>query len=75
VVALRIAGAAGLLGLAAACGAGTGGGTGAVGRDQANPINAAALSASDVTISETGSTLLYPSRAPGRRRTTSRTRG
>ena len=60
VAALRSAGAAGLLGLAAACGAGTGGGTGAVGRDQANPINAAALSASDVTISETGSTLLYP---------------
>jgi phosphate transport system substrate-binding protein len=60
VAALRIAGAAALVGLAAGCGAGAGGGTGAVGRDQADPVNAAALSASDVTITETGSTLLYP---------------
>ena len=65
VAGLRIAVAAALVGLAAACGAapGAGGaenaGAGA-GRDQAGPISAAALSAPDVTISETGSTLLYP---------------
>jgi phosphate transport system substrate-binding protein len=59
VAALRIAVAAALVGLAAACGAATGGGA-AGGGGQANPANAAALSASDTTISETGSTLLYP---------------
>jgi phosphate transport system substrate-binding protein len=59
VAALRIAVAAALVGLAAACGAATGGGA-AGGGGQANPVNAAALSASDTTISETGSTLLYP---------------
>ena len=47
-------------GLAAACGAGTGAGTGAAAEARPNPINAAALSASGVTITETGSTLLYP---------------
>ena len=59
VAALRIAVAAALVGLAAACGAATGGGAGEA-KAQANPINAAALSASDTTITETGSTLLYP---------------
>src|SRR3984957_4998551 len=60
VAALRIVVVAALAGLAAACGAapgpvggaGTGAGTG--------PISAAALSASGVTVTETGSTLLYP---------------
>ncbi|HEX4093834.1 MAG TPA: phosphate ABC transporter substrate-binding protein PstS [Trebonia sp.] len=54
--ALRIAVAAALVGLAAACGAATrpDGGNGKA------PVDAAALSASDLTISETGSTLLYP---------------
>jgi phosphate transport system substrate-binding protein len=65
VAALRIVVVAALAGLAAACGAapgkvgGTGGGTG-TGTDQTGPISAAALSASDVTVTETGSTLLYP---------------
>jgi phosphate transport system substrate-binding protein len=58
VAALRIAAAAALVGLAAACGAGTGSGAGA---DQAGTTaKADALSASDLTITETGSTLLYP---------------
>jgi phosphate transport system substrate-binding protein len=52
---LRIAVAAALVGLAAACGAGA-----RPGADPAATINAAALSASDMTITETGSTLLYP---------------
>jgi phosphate transport system substrate-binding protein len=59
VAALRIAGVAALAGLAAltaACGAGGGAAAGA--GPQAG--TAAALSASDVTITETGSTLLYP---------------
>ncbi len=46
-----------------ACGAAPGavGGAGSgAGTDQAGPISAAALSASDVTVTETGSTLLYP---------------
>ena len=59
VAALRIAVAAALVGLAAACGAATGAGAGR-GEGPANPINAAALSASATTITETGSTLLYP---------------
>ena len=53
VAALRVAVAAALVGLTAACGAGTG-------NDQAGPVDAAALSASGVTVTETGSTLLYP---------------
>ena len=57
VAALRIAVATALMGLAAACGAGAGVGAAA---DPAGTVNAAALSASDVTITETGSTLLYP---------------
>jgi phosphate transport system substrate-binding protein len=70
VAALRIAVTAALVGLAAACGAGTGApGAGAnpganpgavAGKDLTGPVNAAALSASGVTITETGSTLLYP---------------
>jgi phosphate transport system substrate-binding protein len=55
VAALRIALAAALAGLTAACGAAAGGGGG-----QTIPVNAAALSASGTTITETGSTLLYP---------------
>jgi len=61
VAALRIAVAAALVGLAAACSADASGGTGAAaGNGQAGPVNATALSASNVTITETGSTLLYP---------------
>jgi phosphate transport system substrate-binding protein len=66
VAALRIAVVAALAGLAAACGAapgpasGAGGGGRGAGTDQAGPISAAALSASGVTVTETGSTLLYP---------------
>ena len=57
VAALRIAVAAALAGLAAACGRPA---AGRRRRGQAIPVNAAALSASGTTISETGSTLLYP---------------
>jgi phosphate transport system substrate-binding protein len=59
VAALRIVVVAALAGLAAACGAAPGK-VGGIGKDQAGPISAAALSASDVTVTETGSTLLYP---------------
>ena len=69
VAGLRIAVAAALVGLAVACGAASGAvgghnaGAADAGEDRAGPISAAALSASDVsdvTITETGSTLLYP---------------
>src|ERR1700722_20034588 len=54
VAALRIVVIAALAGLAAACGAAPGD------VSRAGPVSAAALSASGVTVSETGSTLLYP---------------
>ena len=59
--AVRIAVVAALLGLTAASGAVAGGSqAGGVGHARAGQINDVALSAADVTISETGSTLLYP---------------
>jgi phosphate transport system substrate-binding protein len=63
VAALRIVVVAALAGLAAACGTAPNAGGRAGGgpdTDPAGPISAVALSASGVTVSETGSTLLYP---------------
>jgi len=57
VAALRIAAVAAVLALAAACSASAGPGVGPI---NAAPVNADALADASVTISETGSTLLYP---------------